>query len=507
MKRLFNILSILSILSVCMGANVIWDGSESTSWSNGDNWVGDSAPGAGDVAIFDGATSNNNCLVDDFIDILGMEVHDDTGVDTVYTGDIDLGDTETTLDVGSSGVVLDGSGIFDCGDATITITGGPLDYLDQGTWTTATSSIVLKGAGTLTAKSTVGMYQLEVFTSAVTTIPAGAGTYTRVTNSLTVNGTLTVSSGKYIEPYTTATCSVGASGSISGDGNLLFSGSSGGGGLTTFTAGATIDCANVLIAVPLATATFVGATWDCGTLFKVYNNSATARVWDPSGTQTINCNAEFENTDGGGTLSVDGTNNPSYVFTGNVVWDETAGAITWDNAGSGTITFSGTAAQSIDLEGGSETVEAVEVDKSSNTLTLADDLDCASYTQTDGTVDYTTNSVTVTTTGNLTLSAGADGLAAGLPGCTLAVGGDFAAMGTDGDNLLDMTASAGWTLTVTGTGTATSVDVSYSDASGGTEIDATADCTDSGNNENWNFGVGRGVMPLRYFRLRRPPFF
>lgn len=63
MKKLVAILLLL-FASMAFGADRTWNNDNGTNvWNDADNWVEDAVPGAGDVAIFDG-TSTDACLVD-----------------------------------------------------------------------------------------------------------------------------------------------------------------------------------------------------------------------------------------------------------------------------------------------------------------------------------------------------------------------------------------------------------------------------------------------------------
>lgn len=388
---------------------------------------------------------------------------------TITGGNLDFNEAANNINLGS---------------ATWTVDGGDFTYANCGTWSAGTSDVVLKGTGDLIAKSAESLYDLTVFASAATTIPAGAGTYTSVTNSLTVNGTLSVVNAKEIQPTGACAVSVGASGQITGDGTLTWQLPTGAGGLSTFTAGAVIDIANVVIRRPLSANTWVAATWACATLFKIQNEGAGDQVWDPTGTHTFNCPVEFEVT-GGGDLSIDGTNNPSYVFTDNVTWTETSGAITWDNAGTGTITYSGGNSQTVDLD--DQTVEDIVVNKTAGNLILSAGVTTDSFTGTStGTGDFDPAEQTIVTSGDCDWASPFlfDAAADCLDGCTWTIGGNFTA---DGQTL---SATASWDLDVTGTAVASGRgDVAYSTA-GVTEITASAGpWTDSGNNSGWSFST------------------
>jgi len=77
-------------------------------------------------------------------------------------------------------------------------------------------------------------------------------------------------------------------------------------------------------------------------------------------------------------------------------------------------------------------------------------------------------------------------------GCSWIVGGNFTADGQD------LNATASWVLTVTGTAIASGIgNVEYCDASGGTEIDASAGpWVDGENNSGWKFFDSTIQLPV-----------
>ncbi len=494
--------------SLSLGANNIWNNSQADNdGDDGDNWSLSRVPIAGDVMYFDN-TSDDNCTFTASEEL----TCDGINVTSQYDGNIDLGDRTRTYTIGSDGVVCDGAGTFDCGDNTIAITDGPFDNKDQSTWTYGTSTVSLAGTCTYVSNTDNETYDLTVVAGGTTTVTMGG----QLEHKLTVDGTLSINTGVILYAGTGGATEViiNTGGSITGAGtlNLFYLSAGANSGITT--QDGTVDVASLKItqfdtgATPLVAGTYASPV--------TITISTGARALNLlSGTYNFDGGLELECT-GSGSLTLDNsTNDPTIVTTdltiddqaGTVTITDTATAVDWTitgnmavtgtgtftwNAGTSdpAVTFSGTATQSIELDG--QNPGDVEVNKSAGTLTCADGWTVDSYTQTDGTVDF--NSQTLTSVGNWTFAAGADGLAANLPGCTLTVGGDFSVTGTDATTLLDMTAASAWTLTVTGSATASYVDVSYSDASGGTEIDATTDCKDSLNNDNWDFAIARALI-------------
>jgi hypothetical protein len=103
-----------------------------------------------------------------------------------------------------------------------------------------------------------------------------------------------------------------------------------------------------------------------------------------------------------------------------------------------------------------------------------DDMLFESLTMTEGTLN--TGGIDLTTTADLTGTGGS----ITATGSTVAVGGDL-----DVDSV-DLT---GGTWNVTGAATAANATITTSDFSGGTELDATDNCTDGLGNTNVDFGV------------------
>lgn len=127
--------------SLCLGANVVWDGSESSNPADNDNWVGGAKPTASDVAVFSDQ-GDGNCTVAGDINWLGIQTTAD------YDGTIDLGDGLFIINIGASGVVLDHPGGFDMGYARLRITDGDWDATDcasVGAWTAGTGTVSLEG--------------------------------------------------------------------------------------------------------------------------------------------------------------------------------------------------------------------------------------------------------------------------------------------------------------------------------------------------------------------------
>jgi len=132
-----------------------------------------------------------------------------------------------------------------------------------------------------------------------------------------------------------------------------------------------------------------------------------------------------------GSLDVDlATYDPDVEFRGDMTIGPNDGnGLTWTK-GDGTLSFTGTANQDVDLYDMS--VEDLLIDKSSGTLTFTDGGTTESYTQNDGTVDF--NGQTLTSSGDFTILLGAQVVGSGLNGADLTVGGDLALEGQAGSS-------------------------------------------------------------------------
>ncbi len=137
------------------------------------------------------------------------------------------------------------------------------------------------------------------------------------------------------------------------------------------------------------------------------------------------------------------------------------------NAGSGTVTFDGTGAQSV-TAGGSNFNNLIVTNSSPSSVTFTDNC---------------------TVSGTFTDTAGGSRLifAAG----STYIFSNINISGASNNNIVMRSSSSGtqWYFNVSQSSPSVSyVDVKDSNASGGNEINATNNCADSGNNVNWNFG-------------------
>lgn len=159
---------------------------------------------------------------------------------------------------------------------------------------------------------------------------------------------------------------------------------------------------------------------------------------------------------------------------------------TWTK-GTGSLIFSGTEAQTVNLN--DETVEDIEIDKTAEIVTLTGGFTTDSLTLTDGTLDIDGNNIE--TTGNFTQAADTtcqDTTGGGL----ITVGGNFVINGSSGNECI----WNGPDLDVTGTAVAHYTTATDSDATAGTEVTATDNCVDGTGNTDWDFGAAGISMPI-----------
>ena len=480
-------------------ADQYWVDKDATGlWSDADAWgsasgVEDSTgpPGAGDKAIFDGAVVTN-CRVD--IAVTVGELVTEAG----YTGTIDATTDNPAIEVtdasgGTGDVILDGTRI-NRGSGQWTVRGNfdnAHTLMGDGT----SSKLLLTGtAKTITSEiTTAGVFKGTLEISG--TYTTGGGRIYLIECACTVSGTLTISAGDIVLIYYISSLSI--TGTVTGQGTLEI----------TYRAqitdiSGTCDVAVLSVhrheAVLADNWVLVAGTYESATVNLHSRVDATnyQLIFAP-GTTTFTGNVNIY-CSGTGTLLVDNSvNNPDLVFEGDLTVDDRAATVIWTK-GTGTITLDGSNAQGVDLL--DKVVENIVINKDAvvNTVTLKDGFTTDSLTLTQGTIAFDAGAMTFVIddagaegddTGSLTIGTNGQVDPTNLDQKVFNVDGDGVLTGSDSD-LLNLVATGGWELNVAGTPTATWGDVAYSDASGGTEVDATANCTDSLNNTNWDFGVG-----------------
>jgi hypothetical protein len=251
--RRFHLLAAGFVLAVSsVDAQVVWDGSESGSWADGNNWVGGSAPVNGNSLTFSGTSNQENTN-----DVTTPAAITNIGTLTLSNAgwDIDLGGTVsvTTLNADGSSK-LTGNVTFKDGsprtitlggtDTTLEITGqlklsranasAGLNLVVNGAGNTllagslaveaGSTNITISGSGNLTVAGPVteGINTDKVLSKSGTGTLTLNGTYT--SNSLTrvsdgilfINGDASAATGAFSVNTGTTTGTLGGIGTIGG---------------------------------------------------------------------------------------------------------------------------------------------------------------------------------------------------------------------------------------------------------------------------------------------------
>ena len=210
-------------------------------------------------------------------------------------------------------------------------------------------------------------------------------------------------------------------------------------------------------------------------------------------------NLRFLSTSTGELIVDTVTNNTDYQVDGNLTIEATGGGAVTYNAGTGSITFNGTGDQTVDFDG--ESVEDIVIDKASGDVVLAGNATCDSVTIDDGGLDIDSYDLTVGGTFTATTGAAAISVTDTTGGGSIAITGALTLTGV---------ATYGIVWAVDGSCAGATSAAHYTDVQnstmtvGGTDIDATDNCTDTGTNSGWNFGgaafggfsliVGAGIV-------------
>ncbi len=450
-------------------ANNIWDNSDADNdANNANNWSLGWVPKAGDVMYFTdagGSGSEDNC------NFSGNISPDSINVTVAYGGNIDMVTHNLTT---SGNMLFDGTGIFDCGTGTLTCSGN-FDNASQTTWTRGTSEVILNTATSATLRSyqrtfynltidgevshfsgntAIRIYNnITINEGAVLFAGYGVASFGGAT-PVTINGRLAVSAGGLLNLFDNANRSitVGAAGRISGAGQVDTRN-------TTILNAGTWDIAFTRLrrgGNKIGGGTY-GGTWTS------LPDTATTDYLGSAGSQTVIFTGDVtfnQNASGAYTIQL-ATYDPDVEFQGDLTLSETgAGTVAWTKSDAGgTVTFGGTTDYT-DTTAAIQVLGDVEITDGSS-LELTTEMECD---------DLTVEQNAVITGAFL-----------------FDVGGNFVINGASGNEV-------SWTgadLSVAGTAVAHWTDAIGSDASidGGTEITATDNCTDSGANTNWDFGV------------------
>ena len=448
-------------------------------WNTDANWSltpggagGASFPTGANPAVFD--DNSGDCTLDANAAALSITIG--TAADELYTGTLDAATFDVALGSGGLDDTYAGSATVLMGSGTWTITGGTFSHRYISVLTAESSTVVMKGTGTLIGASAKHLNNLTIFDSAVTTVSPATSNY------VTVDGTLEIDGGLVLNDAVSALWVAGSNvvirsgANVSGASLLQVSGGIGAGsGITIFEAGA-------VITAPILLRDFrPGAVFAAGEYAAVkVTGSSAARILSMSGNYIFN--GTFETETAAGDLTISNAANPNIIFNDDVVTSElSSGSIIWTK-GTGTITIAGTAAQSIDF--GDQSIEQLII-ANTNTATFTGGWTATRFDAQTGTFDP--NGQTLETVGAFTIGSSADVVAGtdAWNGTALTVGGSFSASGSVGD-LLNLRGTATWTLTVAGTAVADYVDVSHSDADAGTWVNTT-NSMNSGTNPGWYF--------------------
>lgn len=315
-------------------ANIVWEGDVSTDWFVGGNWTGNSPPGVGDVAHFDGVL-DNNCDVDGNIALTGQG--GGIQVDAGYTGTLQFSTGTHTHELGEAGLVIDG-GTIHMGDAVLTITDGPFDYLDAAGWTTGTGSVTLAGACTVTGDRQQQLYDFDLGSGTVT-IHSDTDARVEVTGTCTIHGPVVLNDILAVTADGDMVLNEGAS--FSGSSYLSCRSSTSGHGLTALHSSVTVG--NVRLVSSQAGARLAAGTYG-GYVRLAASGAANSLLELDSGTYDFDGGLELENKGTGLVTLQNKTNAPLTInvtdltidldagaggVTGNIVIDDDGVAVAW----------------------------------------------------------------------------------------------------------------------------------------------------------------------------------
>ena len=461
-------------------ATITWTNGNATGlWNDAGNWDAGVPTGADD-AVLD-ATSTAACTCDVAIDVLSLTVA------AGYSGKLDFADSAFSHLIGTGGALFVGSGEVDCGNSTITCSGN-WDNDSQGTWTPGTSTVVMDtNATTMSVQQDRPFYDLTIsgnvtingslcdirhtFTIDIgKTATIGSASprlvFADFDKSLVLNGTLLIPAGEvfgHIQNGQTRTIVIGPSGKITGAGQVNMRDVV----ITNNNAGTSWDVATTLCRASCTIGVGIyGGSWTCNS----QHGTRTLTIGNGAGeTVEFSNPVTFDQDASVGTYTIDAaTHNSKLIFNGNVTISKSGGGtgvVAWSESNAAdAITFSGTTTINDSAVVGT-LGDTIVADGAS--VALASDIE----------------------TDNLTVAQNAVITGAFL----FDVGGNFLVNGASGNTVT-------WTdadLSVSGTAVASFTTVTNSDASiaGGTEINATNNCTDSGGNTNWDFGVAASILP------------
>lgn len=451
----------------------------------------------------------------------GGQASEDLEIDKTTSGDVTLDDCDLELtDVAMAGnLTVTGSSItassaakgidgnldwsdagndISCGVGTVWTIGGDFDFSAIGTIARETATFILTGSGPNTFAAAGGSKVLRSLTFdinssyQVTEKGGAAGGVLLLKSGATVD----IATGKYLLAGSSSDVQIQSGATISRTGTGYF---------YLWTADVTQQDGEISAECRIhADSSLVGGNYSGFLWFR--EAGAGNYTMTPTGAFTVG-SLEFE-TSSSGNITIDATgltgmtvagnttidmngaggditinntgNSAAWVFQGDVINEVDGDTFTWmKGSTSASITASGGNNQNWDWQG--QTIEAITVNKSANTLTFSGGWTADSFSAIDGALDF--NEQTVVTTGDFMITADATIVADAdaMNGADITVGGDFLARGNPVAGLLNLKGTAEWTLNVTGSARAVMADIAYCNATAGVDLIAYG-CTDSGNN-------------------------
>lgn len=478
-----------------MSVDNVWDNSDGDNDGNvAANWSQNRVPTAGDIAVFDHNTTDDNCTFSGAISCDGMRF------DNAYAGIVDAATFNITLGTGGLDCTGGGSATLDLGSGTWECS-GDFDCQDLLSLDDGTSKIKMTGTGKTLTRGTPNLYDVEItgtitYSASSTSDKSIVGALT-VSGQFTVNqyvrfagtcvnsGTITIAAGKRAGIFNGTTLT--NTGTITGAGTLLMYKAVDSWTLTNTTG--TID---VALLECWRSGTVSAGTYASATVRFRQENPGDYTITFGSGNFLFTGAVSYEAEEATASYTVDmDTNDPDVEYRGDVTFIEVS-TLNYLK-GTALITLGGSNDQSINTLG--KHVEDIRNDKTAGQVTLDGHLWTDSFDGVDsGTGSFDPNGKTITTDGDCDWAAAFlfAGDADAMNGSAWDIGGNFTADGQD------LYATDTWTLSVTGTAVASGTGyVEHCDASGGTEIDASAGPwthDDPDTNVNWNFGAAAGAI-------------
>jgi hypothetical protein len=502
-------------------ATYSWIGPEGGNTSVAANWTTNnptscvdsaalSPPGGSDTAVFD-PDCDNGATINSDLSVMAFNMQ------SGYTGTVSQNAALTTQTTTISGGTLTGSSAAIGVQSTLTISGGTLTAgsgtitastgftVSSGTFNEGTSTVNLNSAGSITYNvvSTETFYKLTFSALGGSDL---SGDTAVVTNLLTLNsgavnngaldaqGDVTVGTGfgggtatlTFSGAATQAfTFSEGANGTFNADITVNKSG-----GQVNLASALVMDAANQDL-------TLAEGTFDlAGNNLTVNGTSGTLVVQDGGnlqlqGSESITANSGNPQLQSGSTVTYDGTSGS------NAIKNYAYHHLTINGSGG---TFTLPAATDVN---GNLTITAGTLDATTSNfgITLAGNWsNSGTFTARSGTVTLDGTNQTLsgaTTFYNLSKTVASAATLTFPASTTTTVTNAWTAQGASGQLLSLRSSSSGtqWQINPSGTRSVEYVDVKDSNNTNATAISCTSNCTNSGNNTNWNFGGSSNNAP------------